>query len=217
MFRTNLRLILWGASALWAAAACAADPWQNAQIMPKSDQLLLRIGQEFTGDAYKIEWPATVEHIEGQWLWIADHGGYHVPAISGWVRKDEVLKLDEAHSYYMGILQTYDAPWLHWFVGICSENRNESGPAQEEYFQCLNLKAEPRDADAVRRAVERGPNALDAAVRLLRSQTKAPNSFGEAVTAANVLRDLRQLPRTRGFGGLNCFSNGRRLFAGRFA
>ena len=82
MLKANLGLILWGALGLWAAAASAADPWQNSQIMPKSDQLLLRVGRECTGDVYQIEWPATVERIEGQWLWIADHGGYHVPAIS---------------------------------------------------------------------------------------------------------------------------------------
>ena len=199
MFRTNLRLIFSGVFGLWAAMACAADPWQNALIMPKSDQLLLRVGGEFTGDAHQIEWPAAVERIEGQWLWIADHGGYHVPVISGWVSKDEVLKLDEAHDYYMGVLQTDNAPWLHWLIGICLETRKESAPAQEEYLQCLNLKAEPRDADAMRRAVEGQPNLLDAAVRLLRLQTLATNSVEEAVTAANVHRDLRAAAENAGF------------------
>ncbi len=190
MFRTNLRFVFWGALGFWAAAASAADPWQNAQIMPKSDQLLLRIGGEVAGDVHQIEWPATVERIEGQWLWIADRGGYHVPAISGWVSKDEVLKLAEAHDYYMDILQTYDAPWLHWLIGICLESRKESTPAEEEYLKCLSLNAESHDADAVRRAVEGQPNLLDAAVRLLRSQTLATNSVEQAVMAANVLKEL---------------------------
>ena len=139
MFRTNLRLVLWGVLGLWAAAACAADPWQNCRIMPKSDQLLLRVGREITGDVYQIAWPATVERIEGQWLWIADHGGYRVPAVSGWVSKDEVLKFDEAHDYYMEFLQTADAPWVHWFVGICLEERKESETAQEEYLKSLSV------------------------------------------------------------------------------
>ena len=167
--------------------------------MPKSDQLLLRIGREVAGDAYQIEWPATVERIEGQWLWIADHGGYHVPAVSGWVSKDDVLKVDEAYDYYRGILETDDAPWLHWFVGICLENRKESVSAQEEYSKCLNLKAEPSDADAVRRAVEGQPNLLDAAVRLLRSRLDATKSVDEAVAAANTLKDFTPTAENAGF------------------
>ena len=217
MFRTNLRFVLWGALGLWAAAASAADPWQNAQIMPKSDQLMLRVGGEVAGDVHQIEWPATVERIEGQWLWIADHGGYHVPAISGWVSKDEMLKLGEAHDWYMDMLQNYDAPWLHWLIGICLENRRESGPAEEEYLKCLSLKAGPHDAEAVRRAVEGQPNLLDAAVRLLRSWTLASNSAEEAATAASVLKDSRRPPRTRAFAGLTCTSKGRSIFARRSA
>ena len=78
--------------------------------MPKSDQVLLRDGREITGDAYQIAWPATVERIEGQWLKVVDHGGYRVPAICGWVSKDDVLKFDEAHSHYVEFLRTSDAP-----------------------------------------------------------------------------------------------------------
>ena len=199
MFQTNFRLVLWGVLSLWAAAACAADPWQNARVMPKSDQLLLRSDGEVTGNVYQIEWPATVERIEGQWLRITDHGGYHVPAISGWVSKDEVLKLDEAHDHYMGILQTDDAPWLHWLMGICLESTKESGTAEEEYLQCLDLKEKPHDVDAVRRVVEGQPNMLDAAVRLLRSQTGATKSVDEAVTAANLLKDLSSIAENAGF------------------
>ncbi len=202
MMRTTFGLILWGALGLWSAAACAADPWQNCQIMPKSDRLLLRVGGQVTGNVYQIPWPAAVQHIEGQWLWISDDGGYDVPAISGWVSKDEVLKVDEAQKYYLGLLQTCDAPWLHWLIGICLEEKRESTSAQEEYLRCLELRLDPSDADAVRRAlpgaVAGEPNLLDAAVRLLRSQSSTAKSAEDAAAAANALRDLAQTADTAG-------------------
>ena len=110
MVLRNLRLAIAGLVFLSAVAAYAGDPWNGARIMPKSDQVVLRDGGECTGGVYQIEWPATVERIQGQWLWIVDRGGYRVPPVSGWVSKEEVLKLDESHDYYMRALQTEDAP-----------------------------------------------------------------------------------------------------------
>jgi hypothetical protein len=182
---------------LWAATACAADPWQNARIMPKSQQLLLRAGREFTGDVYQIEWPATVERIEGQWLWIADHGGYRVPSVAGWVSKDEVLKVAEAQDCYLEILQTTDAPWIHWLLGICLEQSKETETAQEEYARCLNVS--PRDGRAVQMAVAGNANLLDAAVRLGRLQADAAKSVAEVAAAADLLQNLSQ---TAGWDGI---------------
>ena len=89
----DLRPYLVGGVGLVVCRGLRRRPWQNCQIMPKSDRLLLRVGGQVTGNVYQIPWPAAVQHIEGQWLWISDDGGYDVPAISGWVSKDEVLKV----------------------------------------------------------------------------------------------------------------------------
>ena len=200
MFRTNLRLILWGALGSWAAAACAADPWQNCRIMPKSDQLLIRDGREITGDVYQIAWPAAVDRIEGQWLKVVDHGGYHVPAVSGWVSKDEVLKFDEAHSYYMEFLRTSDPPWVHWLVGICLEEGNESETAQEEYLKSLSVASGDINTVrmAVRTAVEMNPNLLDAAVRLERLKAGEAKPAEEAVAAADQIQSLAEAAERSG-------------------
>ncbi len=196
MFRTNLRLVLWGALCCWAAAASAADPWQNARIMPKSDQVLLRCGREITGDAYQIAWPAAVERIEGQWLRVTDQGGYCVPPVSGWVRKDEVLKLNQANSHYTDLLQTADSPWIHWLVGICLEEQKESATAQEEFLKALG--AVPGDNDAVWMAVQANPNLLDAAVRLERLKVAETKSSGEAVAAAKRIESLAEAAQANG-------------------
>ncbi len=163
--------------------------------MPKSDQVLLRSGQEISGDVYQIQWPATVERIEGQWLWVADHGAVGVPATSGWVSKAEVLKLDEAQAHYMKFLQNADAPWVHWLLGICLEAENESSVAQQEYLKALGV---PNDDGVVASAVEMNPNLLDAAIRLEAVKANAARSANEAEAAAIRLRALADVAKSRG-------------------
>jgi hypothetical protein len=158
--------------------------------MPKSDQLVLRAGPQFTADVYAIEWPATVERIEGQWLRISDHSGYGVPPVSGWVSKEEVLNVADAHNHYLELLQTTDAPWIHWLLGICLEQSRESVTAQDEYARSLNVPS--RDPNAVRATVEKDANLLDAAVRLERLQASAAKSAEEAAATAAALQDLFQ-------------------------
>jgi hypothetical protein len=156
--------------------------------MPKSDQVLLRVGREISGDVYQIAWPATVQSTEGQWLWVVDNGGYQVPAVSGWVSKDEVLRLEEAHAHYTETLRTFDAPWVHWMVGICLEERKESNAAQEAYSKSLGVARD--DAQAVRTAVEANANHLDAAIRLQRLKAAQAKSADEAKAAAGRLQSL---------------------------
>jgi hypothetical protein len=199
MFPKTFHVVLWGLLGLSASAAYAVDPWQGSSIMPKSDQVVLRVGGEDTADVYAIEWPASVERIEGQWLWISDHGGYRVPPVAGWVSKDDVLKVADAHDYYMRILQTMDAPWVHWLVGICLEKNGEKETAQAEYARSLNVPASGGgegsvrvDGNAVQMAVERNANLLDAAVRLERLQAAAGKSAEEAATAADLLQKLAE-------------------------
>ncbi len=60
MASNSLRLALWISLGLFASAACGSDPWNGARIMPRSDQVGLRVDCEETGGAYQIEWPATV-------------------------------------------------------------------------------------------------------------------------------------------------------------
>ena len=199
MFPKTLHVVLWGLLGFSATAAYAGDPWQGGRIMPKSDQVVLRVGGEGTADVYAIEWPASVERIEGQWLWITDHGGYRVPPVAGWVSKDDVLKVADAHDYYMRILQTMDAPWVHWLVGICLEKNGEKETAQEEYARCLNVPASGDgegvmrvDGTAVQMAVDRNANLLDAAIRLERLQAAAGKSAADAATAADLLQKLAE-------------------------
>ena len=184
MLARKLRFGFSSCVAFWSAAACGAAGWNNSRIMPKSDQVVLRVGQAVTANVYQIEWPAVVERVEGQWLWIVDRNGYSVPPASGWVSNEDVLKLSDAHQYYLDALQTANEPWLHWLAGICLEAKNDRQSAAEEYGQCLGASA---DNVAL---VEREPVLLDAALRLARLKSTAARTAKEAELAAGTLASL---------------------------
>jgi hypothetical protein len=184
---------------MWATAACASDPWLNSRIMPKSDQLLLRSGQEAAGDVYQVAWPATVERTEGHWLWVSDKGAYNMPATSGWISKDDVVKVGDAQAYYRDFLQTSDAPWVHWLLGICLETGNESDTAQREYLKALSLTSvQGADPGAARMAVQMNPNMLDAAIGLQRIKAAGAKSADDAVEAADQIQVLSDDAKGRG-------------------
>jgi hypothetical protein len=165
--------------------------------MPKSDQLVIRVGQEIVGDMYQIEWPVTVERVEGQWLRISDQGGYGLPPISGWVSKEDVLQLGEAHEHYVGAVRRADAPCVHWLIGVYLESKRETQSARKEYMECLGLTADAPDAE-VPAAAGRGPCMLDAAVRLVRIRATEAKSAAEAMAAADMLRGLSDTAASAG-------------------
>ncbi len=150
MFKTRLILAACGILSWLVGTACGADSWSGCHVMPKSDKLVLRaeVDGPAAGDAYEIEWPATVERVEGQWLRITDRGGYSVPAVAGWVSSDDVLRLDAAHDHYVAAAMAADAPWLHWLTGVCLQTRGETRSARREFLQSLRLPADAAAAAA---------------------------------------------------------------------
>jgi hypothetical protein len=160
MYSTNLRFAMWCVLSWVTVASYAADSWHGAQIMPKSASLILQVGgpappaptgrifvptgSSCTGTVYDVEWPATVDVVEGQWLWVEDRGGYRCPSVSGWVNSNDVLKLadpdlklHDAYACYTGELKKGNDPWLHWMLGICLENNKETKAACKEYCEAL--------------------------------------------------------------------------------
>ena len=108
---------------------------------------------------YEIEWPATVKKVEGQWLWVADEGGYSASPKAGWVYSKDVLKLDDpnnpaddAYSFYTATLKEMETPSLRWLRGICLEKKSETAAAKEDYKKALENAA--TDDSAARAAYE---------------------------------------------------------------
>jgi len=173
----NLRFLLWCVFTLATAASCAAEPWKGQDIMPRSVDIVLRVGGEapppppgrpptatcgdYLGGVCDIQWPATVKRQEGQWLWIEDNSGYSVPAVSCWVNTEDVLHLEEpikpddptklhdCYTYYTEQIQRCDAPWLHWLLGIYLKNKNEDDAARKEYDKSLKGTCCPFDPENI--------------------------------------------------------------------
>ena len=137
-------------SSLWAA-----DPWHSAQALPKDPATLMlrgnatRPGSETAGNAYQIAWPARIQKIDGQWVLIGDTGGYTVPPIKGWVRKDEMICIrddgettgDDPSQYYSNkMLETTDpaaSASLLWLRGLYWESQQETDVALRDYAAAI--------------------------------------------------------------------------------
>ena len=178
MLSRNVCVVLCCILSLSAPASYAAESWKDKEIMPKSDRLMLqddpyKSPAQYTGTVFDIEWPATVQKVEGQWLKIEDDSGYSVPPKSGWVRAEDVLKLDDAYNHYMSELRkpANDLPWLHWFLGICLEKEKQNEGAWYEYNT----------------AWKNGNYLLDAKIRLEHLRAEAGTNFARATDAAKEI------------------------------
>ncbi len=132
---------------LIATTQAADNPWLGARVMPRNESLTLGASSQYTGTIHDIAWPAVVTRVEGQWLWIDDSSGYSHPPVSGWVRKDDVITLDKAQTYYTSQMQTSSQPALRWLRGICWESRGETAIALSEYQAALTQRPDLVDAD----------------------------------------------------------------------
>ena len=129
-----------------ATAASGADKWRGARVVPKSDQVRLQTARQYSGSVYDLAWPARVQKIEGQWLWLADDGSRSVPPVAGWVRKDDVLPLDDVQDWATSELPVQPTAWLYWMRGLYWEQRGESEIARLDYQAALEM--DPKLADA---------------------------------------------------------------------
>jgi hypothetical protein len=214
MRRNRICLIVGVAIGLTAGSLRAADPWRSAQALPKDPNTLTlrgnatRPGNEIAGQAFQIVWPARVQKIDGQWILVGDTGGYSVPPVKGWVRKDEMLCLrddgettgDDPSQYLSNkMLETTDLTSLAtllWMRGIYWESQQESQVAVRDYsaaIRCafgqrvdLSLTVAPvvdlfnpnQDIAAAGEAFGRFPGLADAYLRLARLTAKSLDVAG---------------------------------------
>jgi hypothetical protein len=159
---------------LCSSFARAADPWRGALVLPKSAHVRLTdvVAGRDTGSVLQIEWPAAVEMIDGQWIFVRDSGGYSVPPAAGWVRKADMLRIEEAVSadqdprtFYTEMLDRIstasDAAVLHWLRGAYHESQGETSAALLDYCAAAG-PALPGECQKVCRALAQ-PDAPRAA------------------------------------------------------
>jgi hypothetical protein len=193
---------------LTTASLWAADPWRSAQALPKDAGKLelrgneKRPGSEVAGNAFQIAWPARVQKIDGQWILIGDTGGYTVPPIKGWVRKDEMICIrddgettgEDASQYYSNkMLETTDPTvmaGLLWLRGLYWESQQETQIAARDYSAAIRsafgqsvdpsatvssvieLYRPEQGAEGAQEAMNRFPGLADVYLRLARLSAK---------------------------------------------
>jgi len=135
------------------ATASGADSYSNQKILPKRAHLLVmdRATKQFvvaTEDDF--QWPATVERIDGQWLWISDDGRSSPQGLptNGWVSKNDVILLDSdplehgrsAIDYFTEqINRDQDTASAHLWRGLSFERNGEMSAAMMDYSAATAL------------------------------------------------------------------------------
>jgi hypothetical protein len=221
MYRNRHVLIACVAICLTAGNLWASDPWRSAQALPKDPATLMlrgnatRPGTEVAGSAYQIVWPARVQKIDGQWILIGDTGGYTVPPLKGWVRKDDMLCIrddgessgeDPSQYYSTKMLETTDPAALaslQWLRGLYWEAQQETQIAARDYSAAIRgafgQSADPsatvgsvielfrpeQGAEGAQEAINRFPGLADAYLRLARLSAKSAETGQTAIAELN--------------------------------
>ena len=166
-----------GVVGLAATGAYAAGPAKGDLILPKSDKMRLEESPgESTAfvsvDQIKIDWPAKVKDVNGQWLQINDEGGYTLPgktAATGWVRKNDVITMDGALTNFSSLISSNEVGLagagaktatdtkkrlarLYWLRGIYWETNAPQGGGDQPQIALVDFQAatcvDPELADA---------------------------------------------------------------------
>jgi hypothetical protein len=221
MARNRLALIVCVVVGLSADHLWAADQWKSAQALPKDPGTLVlrgnatRPGNEVVGNAYQIAWPARIQKIIGQWVLIGDTGGYSVPPIKGWVRKDDLICIrddgessgeDPSQFISSKMLETTDPAALAgllWLRGLYWESQQETQVAARDYaaaIRCafgqsfdatgtvgsvVELYRPEQGAEGAQDAANRFPGLADVYLRLARLSAKNAESGQSAVAELN--------------------------------
>jgi hypothetical protein len=172
----------------------AATSWDHVKVLPKSARLqVLQSPDDRRSIAlgYEIEWPATVEKTDGQWLKIVDGGGYSVAPIDGWVRKDDIVRMENVQAYCTGKIRESEAAQRFGTLGL--RNRVDDSPPQslaELYWMRGIYWENQRDAESAiadyDRVIAQGWETGDVYLRLGRLQTDCGMKFEDQDFAGNT-------------------------------
>ncbi len=163
-------------------------------MWPKSQRILLLDdpdSRQVVAQANEIEWPAVVVETDGQWLKISDPGAYSAVPVEGWLRKDDILRLDTVQSFCTNKIRQGEvekrggaaagrndgadarSPTLadaYWIRGLYWENQGDTESALADYNQ----------------AIANGLRTGDVYLRLGRMQTACGAKFADQDAKGNA-------------------------------
>jgi tetratricopeptide (TPR) repeat protein len=129
-------LCVWSASSAGVTASAADKP--IGKILPKSDLVVLRVGNRIVADVYSIAWPATAKKTDGRWLWVEDDGGSGQSLVGGWIRTDDIVPLGQGLEYFNArLMADSNSSSAYWLRGVCWEQAHEFGIASKDYEEAV--------------------------------------------------------------------------------
>jgi tetratricopeptide (TPR) repeat protein len=120
---------------LLAAVARAEENWVGGRYMPRMGFRLM-IGPDRV-PALAVPLPFRVQRVSGDWLWVG----------RAWVRKSDVLPLDQAIEYYSQLIQQHPrSSWGYNCRGIAYREAGELDLALADYSSTLRLRPDSESA-----------------------------------------------------------------------
>lgn len=140
----KLGSLLLAATITWACncSTADADDWEVGKlIVPTRAEVVLKIGREVVAHGDEVDWPRRVRRINGQWLWIEDVGLVGGRPLSGWVRKSEMVPVEDAAKYFSSVVKlnlTVPA-WLLVYRGLAYQQTDEADLAQRDFVEAIDV------------------------------------------------------------------------------
>lgn len=163
------------------AAASAQDEWIGQQFMPREDAAY-KIRDSVVA-AEEITLPLVPTAERGKWLWIG----------TAWVRKVNVIAMDEAEAYYSDLIAKNSGKlWAHYHLAATAHGQGNIDTALEGYAKVIEL--DPQYASAfISRGniyieqgdVDRAISDFTTALRLKPESSEAFNLRGVAYGVKN--------------------------------
>lgn len=125
--RVAMSLLVAALVALVVEIAAAQDPWLGQPVFIK-DSAKPQVGTTAI-DREKIPFPATVEKINGDWLWLG----------RAWVKKSDVRRIDEALAHYTEEIRRNPTSPAWGRRGAVWLNKGEVDSAIKDYTEAIRL------------------------------------------------------------------------------
>jgi tetratricopeptide (TPR) repeat protein len=115
--------------------------WQGAEILPKTRDARLQLSGHVVTTAGELSWPVVVRRVQGPWLWI------HSTTADGWFHKRDVVRFDQAESYFSAELARDKSAWAYGMRCIVRRARGEYAGALDDIDSAIAL--EPKNTRLV--------------------------------------------------------------------
>ena len=141
------------AASLAGRAGAADDEWIGKQVFLKETAKPKLDNRTFAWNDVKL--PATVTKVNGDWLWVGN----------AWVRSGEVVKIEDAPSYYTKVLQKAPTKaYAYLLRGLAWKYKHDYSNAIKDFSEAIRIEPDAAIAYQARAAVYHQTHDFDKAL-----------------------------------------------------